>query len=315
MVKVISLEELQGKDEDIIILSTVRSNVSDGSVGLLSNNRRVNVASSRARHCLWNLGNERALSESDSVWKSVIRDAKDRNCFFNIEEDMEFSKLVIEVKKELDQLDEVLDANSFLFKNARSKVLFSDNFRKSFGKIKSFQKKKLVKDFNVICSIDIDPQDYRYIQVLKVWDLLRLADVPKLVKSLDSMFLTYTDDFLNRCQEKCIEGDMEVPMSWKSSLEIVRHKKSSDILEGNISSAETSNERFPKDSKRNDGLLLMKIYSILSGMVSRLLSGCNGTELELPFELTSQEIEIIHCDKCSFILEKSGTGKTTVLIR
>lgn len=49
MVKVISFEELQGKDEDIIILSTVRSNVSDGSLGLLSNNRRVNVVSSRAR--------------------------------------------------------------------------------------------------------------------------------------------------------------------------------------------------------------------------------------------------------------------------
>lgn len=62
------------------------------------------------------------MSESDSVWKSVIRDAKDRNCFFNIEENKEFSKSVIEVNKELDQLEEVLDANSFLFKNARWKV-------------------------------------------------------------------------------------------------------------------------------------------------------------------------------------------------
>ena len=73
-------------------------------------------------------------------------------------------------------------------------------------KSKHVLKQFKVKDFYVICSIDIDQQDYRYIQVLKVWDLLRLADVPKLVKSLDSMSLTYTDDFLNRCQEKCIEG-------------------------------------------------------------------------------------------------------------
>lgn len=73
-------------------------------------------------------------------------------------------------------------------------------------KLKHVLKQFKVKDFYVICSIDIDQQDYRYIQVLKVWDLLWLADIPKLVKSLDSMFLTYTDDFLNRCQEKCVEG-------------------------------------------------------------------------------------------------------------
>ncbi|XP_024027743.1 TPR and ankyrin repeat-containing protein 1 [Morus notabilis] len=343
IVKVLTFDELQGKEEDIIILSTVRSNC-DGSLGLLSNNQRVNnVALTTARQCLWILGNERTLSKNDSVWKSIICDAKNRNCFFNIEEDKEMSDFVNEIKKELDQLDEVFDANSPLFKNARWKVLFSDNFRKSFGKIKSLQMKKLVmnlllrlangwrpkqrnvgiicdksklalkqfkvKDLYVICSVDIDHEEFRYIQVLKVWDLLPLVDIPKLVKRLDSMFLTYTDKFLNHCKEKCIEGGLEIPMSWETSHHIVRHKKSSCIQEGN------NERRFLQDSKVGDSLLLTKFYSISSGMVSDLLSSCNGMELELPFELTRQEMEIINFGKSSFILGRSGTGKTTVLIR
>lgn len=63
-----------------------------------------------------------------------------------------------------------------------------------------------VKDLYVICSVDIDHEEFRHIQVLKVWDLLPLVDIPKLVKRLDSMFLTHTDEFLNHCKEKCIEG-------------------------------------------------------------------------------------------------------------
>lgn len=98
-------------------------------------------------------------------------------------------------------------------------------------------------------------------------------------------------------------------MSWETSHHIVRHKKSSCIQEGN------NERRFLQDSKVGDSLLLTKFYSISSGMVSNLLSSCNGTELELPFELTRQEMEIINFGKSSFILGRSGTGKTTVLIR
>lgn len=48
-VKVKSIDGFQGGEEDIIIMSTVRSN-SSGSVGFLSNPQRVNVALTRARY-------------------------------------------------------------------------------------------------------------------------------------------------------------------------------------------------------------------------------------------------------------------------
>lgn len=50
-VKVKSIDGFQGGEEDIIILSTVRSN-SGGSIGFISNPQRINVAITRARYYL-----------------------------------------------------------------------------------------------------------------------------------------------------------------------------------------------------------------------------------------------------------------------
>ncbi|WVZ86865.1 hypothetical protein U9M48_033584 [Paspalum notatum var. saurae] len=81
-VRVNSVDGFQGSEEDVIILSTVRSN-NAGSIGFLSNLRRTNVALTRARHCLWILGNAATLRSSGSIWEELVRDAVDRRCFFN----------------------------------------------------------------------------------------------------------------------------------------------------------------------------------------------------------------------------------------
>lgn len=49
LLKVNSIDGFQGGEEDVIIISTVRSN-SKGSIGFLSNHQRVNVALTRARY-------------------------------------------------------------------------------------------------------------------------------------------------------------------------------------------------------------------------------------------------------------------------
>ena len=123
-------------------------------------------------------------------------------------------------------------------------VLFSDNFLKSFRKLKSVWTKKsvinllhkisngwrpkklsvvcesssqILKKFKVeglyiVCANDIVKEqsdiakELRYYQVLKIWDIVPIEDVPKLVKRLDGMFGKYTDDIINRCQEKCLKG-------------------------------------------------------------------------------------------------------------
>ena len=74
------------------------------------------------RHCLWILGNERTLVNSESVWETLVFDAKNRQCFFNADEDKDLVKAIIDVKKEFEQFDDLLNGDSILFKSARWKV-------------------------------------------------------------------------------------------------------------------------------------------------------------------------------------------------
>ncbi|ONI27451.1 hypothetical protein PRUPE_1G087400 [Prunus persica] len=202
-------------------------------------------------------------------------------------------------------------------KSARWKVLFSDNFLKSFKKLKSFRlkmsllflllklssgwrpnkrnvekicesslmiwKKFKVEGIYIVCTTEIE-KDWRYMQVLKIWDIL-----PDL--------------------------DLEIPASWPPSLDVARFEdlsiaeKTPSYLLGD-SSADRS---YVEKSNVSESLLLMKFYSLSSGVANFLLSNSEGRELDLPFQLTDQEMEIVRYNRSTFILGRSGTGKTTVL--
>ncbi|KAL1535322.1 hypothetical protein AAHA92_28117 [Salvia divinorum] len=345
-VKVKSIDGFQGGEEDIIIISTVRSH-RGGSIGFLCSPKRTNVALTRARHCLWILGNERTLCKSDSVWEEIVSDAKNRRCFFNADEDSDIGKTIIEVKKELNQLDDLLSGKSTLFENLRWQVLFSENFRKSFQKLKFSSTRKLVinlllklgrgwrprklnvdwkcenssyiiKQFQVdiyyvVCSIDM-MKDFIYKQVLKVWDVLPMTNTTKLLKRIDSIASMYTDVFINHCNDKIFERNLEVPMSWPLSRDISRFRNASNTK--SVSGASTSSAEcrtYAENSKVSESLLLMKFYSLSCGTVNHLLSDNEGKCVDLPFEVTDEEREIVHFNRSSFILGRSGTGKTTIL--
>uniref|UniRef100_A0A2N9I655 DNA2/NAM7 helicase-like C-terminal domain-containing protein n=1 Tax=Fagus sylvatica TaxID=28930 RepID=A0A2N9I655_FAGSY len=85
-ISVRSVDGFQGGEEDVIIMSTVRSNM-NGVVGFLKDHQRTNVALTRARHCLWILGNADTLTKRNSIWKELVIDAKKRGCFYNADED------------------------------------------------------------------------------------------------------------------------------------------------------------------------------------------------------------------------------------
>lgn len=65
--------------------------------------------------------------------------------------------------------------------------------------------KFMIEGFCVVWTIDIE-KDLMYTQVLKIWDILPLENVPIMVKCLEFLFRTYTGDFLNYCKAKCNEG-------------------------------------------------------------------------------------------------------------
>ncbi|KAM6567390.1 hypothetical protein CsatA_026518 [Cannabis sativa] len=342
-VKVKTIDGFQGGEEDIIVLSTVRSDIGQ-SLDFISKPQRVNVALTRARHSLWILGNERTLANCQSIWEALVIDAKKRHCFYNADEDLSLAKAMIEIKKELDQFDDLLNADSVLFRNAKWKVLFSDNFLKSFKKLTSIRKRKSIlnlllklssgwrpkrlhvesgsslqimrikaEGMIVIITVDIT-KDIKYMQVLKIWDVLPPDDVPKLIKRLDSIFGKYTDDYVNLCNERLVNGNLELPKDWPPSLDFVRLKDlSNKESESELICSSSDGRSYVENSKVSESLLLMKFYSLSHGVVNHLLSDRDGREIDLPYEVTDEQMETILFNKSSFILGRSGTGKTTVL--
>ena len=67
-------DNYQGEENDIIILSLVRSN-SDGKIGFLKTENRICVALSRARCGLFVIGNMTLFAKHDEMWKKILRSA------------------------------------------------------------------------------------------------------------------------------------------------------------------------------------------------------------------------------------------------
>ncbi|KAF0892282.1 hypothetical protein E2562_014852 [Oryza meyeriana var. granulata] len=341
-VRVKSVDGFQGEEDDIIILSTVRSNAK-GIVGFLADEQRTNVALTRARHCLWILGNSNTLYRSGTVWRDLIADAQRRKCIINATNNEAICKLVLKVKNELDELDDLLNADSAVFSNTRWKVIFSDEFKKSFAKLKSPQLRrevlhKLVKlgvgwrttvrnldvsdasqlakvykvrELYLVWSTDIEKRE-RYFQIIRIWDLLSHQNVARTVQRLENLFSMYTNEYIDHCRRVRTEGKLVVPVIWDAEQDIVRYKKDQEV------DAQEDHDHVDlsyamENSKVSESFLLMKFYSLSSGVAKHLLTATDGSEIDIPFELTDEEQAIIRFPLTSFILGRSGTGKTTVL--
>jgi senataxin len=70
-----TVDGYQGKEKEIIMLSTVRSHEGRG-VGFLADIRRMNVALTRAKYSMWIVGNSRSLIQN-THWRDLIDFAKE----------------------------------------------------------------------------------------------------------------------------------------------------------------------------------------------------------------------------------------------
>lgn len=77
------MDGFQGREVDILVLSTVRAThstldgVNQSRIGFVADVRRMNVALTRAKLSLWVLGNTRTL-QRDHNWAALVQDAKER---------------------------------------------------------------------------------------------------------------------------------------------------------------------------------------------------------------------------------------------
>lgn len=79
-VRITSIDNFQGEENDIIILSLVRSN-SIGSTGFLKIDNRICVALSRARKGLFVIGNFELLCTESELWRYVVDIMEENNSF------------------------------------------------------------------------------------------------------------------------------------------------------------------------------------------------------------------------------------------
>lgn len=84
-VQVQTIDMFQGDENDVIIVSLVRSNP-EGKIGFIASMNRRCVAQSRAKSCLIFIGNGETLVGSNSgkqVWQPLLEKMKEKNCFGN----------------------------------------------------------------------------------------------------------------------------------------------------------------------------------------------------------------------------------------
>ncbi|GBL83945.1 NFX1-type zinc finger-containing protein 1 [Araneus ventricosus] len=70
------VDNFQGEESDIILISFVRSN-EEGQIGFLKISNRVCVALSRAKKGLYCIGNFNLLAEKSNLWKNIIKTLED----------------------------------------------------------------------------------------------------------------------------------------------------------------------------------------------------------------------------------------------
>ncbi|CAA2988419.1 Hypothetical predicted protein [Olea europaea subsp. europaea] len=252
-VNIRSVDGFQGGEEDVIIMSTVRCN-GNGSVGFLSNCQRANVALTRARYCLWILGNSSTLLKSGSVWKRLVQDSKNRGCFYNAFEDKNMNQAITSALVELGELNLLFDTNSSLFQMAKWKVCFTDEFSRSMSKIQHIDIRKealslleklssgwrqlhkheilnnldgassqflelydVKEPYKLIWTVDILRDNLNDIQVIKILDILPSSKVLTFAKKLDEQFGNYTFNYMSRCMCKQLEGNTVLPMTWPAN--------------------------------------------------------------------------------------------------
>ncbi|KAH7444504.1 hypothetical protein KP509_02G080200 [Ceratopteris richardii] len=343
-VDVNSVDGFQGQEKDIIIFSTVRAN-KFGNIGFLSDYRRLNVAITRARYCLWIVGNCKTLSEDKSLWGPLLQNAKHRGCTLSLHDGNGLLSAVLSelLKQDLNKDSYHCMDFSNLFRNMLWKVLLSNDCKNSMKKLTPEGKFRvlckisrlasgyhaskykidikdleglvevhMVMDMCLVWSIDID-RDSEVQQIIKIWDLIDKSKLSMYIRRLQNAFKVYSEGYIDRCKKRSFSEDnvLMYPTRWEKDpgfIWLKPHEKIAQQQGAYEAGVET------EISTVKESLQLMKFYALSYNTAEHLLNASDSVEVALPFEMNDEESFILNYPFSCFILGRSGTGKTTVLV-
>lgn len=73
-----TVDSFQGREKDVIVVSTVRSSASSG-IGFVADMRRLNVSITRAKRALWIVGDSQRLSSGSTEWRDLVQHCQNTN--------------------------------------------------------------------------------------------------------------------------------------------------------------------------------------------------------------------------------------------
>ncbi|XP_067125252.1 NFX1-type zinc finger-containing protein 1-like [Centruroides vittatus] len=123
-VRITVVDNYQGEENDIILISFVRSNM-EQNIGFLKVNNRVCVALSRAKKGLYCIGNFEFFADNSDIWKKIIEDLKESH---HIE-----SSLKLKCQNHPSNITDVNSASDFVLKAPEGGCDQLCNFRLDCG--------------------------------------------------------------------------------------------------------------------------------------------------------------------------------------